>query len=121
MFLGMFHVYILTNKRNGTLYTGHTDNLYRRIWEHRSGHVPGFAAKYGCNRLVWMEPHESRESAFRRERQIKDWKRAWKLRMIEKENPEWHDLFDEMMAWVPEVTDLTRWQRGEAGFRPAPE
>lgn len=116
----MFFFYLLTNTRNGTLYTGHTDNLYRRMWEHRSGHIPGFAAKYGCNRLVWYETHESRESAFLRERRIKEWQRNWKLRLIETENPDWADLFDEMLAWVPEVTDLTRWQREQSGPRPSP-
>ena len=120
MFQSMFYVYILASKRNGTLYTGHTDDLCRRVWEHRSGHIPGFARKYGCSRLVWFEPHDTRESAFLRERRIKEWKRRWKLDLIEKENPEWNDVFDEMLAWVPEITDLTRWQREQAGPRLSP-
>ncbi|MDP1554252.1 MAG: GIY-YIG nuclease family protein [Hyphomonas sp.] len=120
MFFGVFYTYILASKRNGTLYTGHTDDIGRRIWEHRSGHLLGFARKHGCNRLVWLEAHESRESAFTRERRIKEWKRAWKLSLIETENPDWRDLFDEMMAWVPVETDLTRWQREQSGSRLPP-
>ncbi len=120
MFQLMFTVYILTNKRNGTLYTGHTDDIDRRLWEHRNGHMRGFASKYGCNRLVWKEAHESRETAFQRERQIKSWKRDWKLQLIERDNPDWKDIYDEMNIWVAEETELTRWQRAEAGSRLAP-
>ncbi|MBK8198652.1 MAG: GIY-YIG nuclease family protein [Acidobacteria bacterium] len=116
----MFYTYIITNKRNGTLYTGHTDDLARRMWEHRGGHLPGFARKYGCNRLVWCEAHDTRDSAFMRERQIKEWKRNWKLVLIERENPHWQDLFDAMMEWVPEETELTRWQRSQPGSRLSP-
>lgn len=101
MFLFMFAVYILTNKRNGTLYTGHTDDIDRRMWEHRTGAVRGFASKYGCTRCVWLEFHDTRDSAFTRERRIKAWKRAWKLKLIEAENPEWTDVYDAMVNWVP--------------------
>jgi len=92
-----FFVYILANRRNGTLYTGMTDNLARRIWEHRTDAVPGFTSKYGVKMLAWYEVHESRESAFTRERQLKKWNRAWKLKLIEQLNPQWRDLFDEVM------------------------
>ena len=92
-----FFVYILASRRNGTLYTGMTDNLARRTWEHRSGAIPGFTRKYGVKLLVWYELHESRESAFQRERQIKKWNRAWKLQLIEKANPSWLDLVDELI------------------------
>jgi len=93
-----FFVYILASRRNGTLYVGMTDNLARRVWEHKSGAVPGFTRKYGVKILVWYEVHESRESAFQRERQLKKWNRAWKLELIERTNPSWRDLVDEIMA-----------------------
>jgi putative endonuclease len=92
-----FFVYILASRRNGTLYTGMTDNLARRIWEHRTDAVPGFTSKYGAKTLVWYELHEWREAAFTRERQLKKWNRSWKLQMIEQLNPQWRDLFDEVM------------------------
>jgi putative endonuclease len=88
----MFFTYITTNKRNGTLYTGHTDDLAQRMHQHKVGHFPGFARKYGCKHLVWYEEHETRQDAFTRERRIKEWNRAWKLRLIEKDNPHWIDI-----------------------------
>jgi putative endonuclease len=75
------------------LYTGSTDNIARRVWEHREKLVPGFTARYGVVRLVWYEAHDTRHAALIRERQIKEWNRAWKLRLIEGENPEWDDLY----------------------------
>lgn len=87
-----FWVYILASRRNGTLYIGMTDDLVRRAWEHRTGAVPGFTQKYGVKMLVWYEQHETRESAFQRERQMKKWNRAWKLQLIERFNREWKDL-----------------------------
>lgn len=89
----MFFVYIITNQRNGTLYTGHTDDLSQRIYEHKEKVFKGFAAKYGCDQLAWFETHETRNGAFRRERQIKEWQRGWKLELIENLNPNWHDLY----------------------------
>jgi putative endonuclease len=94
-----FYVYMLTNKRNGTLYIGMTDDLVRRIWQHREGTLDGFTKAYDLKTLVWLEEHESRESAFTRERQMKKWNRAWKLRAIEKGNPDWRDLWDEIAGW----------------------
>jgi putative endonuclease len=91
-----FFVYILANKRNGTLYVGMTDDLAKRIWQHRNNIISGFAQRYDVKILVWYEMHESRESAFVRERQIKKWNRAWKLDLIEKANPSWRDLWDEL-------------------------
>lgn len=91
-----FFAYILASKRNGTLYTGSTDDLGKRIWEHKQKTRPGSTAKYDVNRLVWYETHESRESAKRRERQIKKWNRAWKLRLIEEMNPNWDDLYESL-------------------------
>jgi len=88
----VFYTYIVASRRNGTLYTGSTDNILKRAWEHREKVRPGFTAKYDVSILVWCEPHESREVAFRRERQIKEWRRSWKLRLIEERNPTWRDL-----------------------------
>jgi len=91
-----FYVYILASKRNGTLYIGMTDDLVRRIWQHRDGILPGFTKRYGVKTLVWYELHESRDSAFARERQLKKWNRAWKLKLIEEQNPAWRDLWEEI-------------------------
>lgn len=91
-----FYVYILASKRNGTLYVGMTDDLARRIWEHRTDAVAGFTRKYGIKTLVWYEPHATRESAFARERRLKKWKRAWKLQLIEQMNPNWRDLWGDL-------------------------
>ena len=93
-----FYVYILASRRNGTLYVGMTDDLVRRVWMHKEGVSPGFTKEYSVTLLVWYEVHESRESAFTRERQIKKWKRSWKLEMIEKTNPSWRDLFEEISS-----------------------
>ncbi|WP_310538674.1 GIY-YIG nuclease family protein [Phenylobacterium sp.] len=92
----MFYTYILASQRNGTLYTGSTDDLAKRVFEHREKVRPGFTAKYGVDKLVWFESFELRENAFRRERQIKEWRRVWKLRLIEETNPEWRDLGDDL-------------------------
>ena len=91
-----FYVYILASRRNGTLYIGMTDDLARRAYQHRIGAVDGFTKRYGIKVLVWYEIHETRESAFVRERQLKKWDRAWKLRLIETGNPDWHDLFESL-------------------------
>ena len=92
----MFYVYILASRRNGTLYVGHTDNLRRRMFQHKSKHVIGFAAKYGVDQLIWFQNFEARSNAFRRERQIKEWRRVWKLSLVELNNPEWIDLTDQL-------------------------
>ncbi len=91
-----FYVYILASRRNGTLYTGMTDNLITRSWQHREGIVPGFTKQHGIKTLVWYEQHETRDSALSRERQIKKWNRKWKLELIEAGNPMWRDLYDEI-------------------------
>jgi putative endonuclease len=91
-----FWVYILASRRNDTLYIGMTDDLVRRAWEHRTGTIPGFTREYGIKMLVWFEQHETRESALQRERQLKKWNRAWKLQLIERFNPSWKDLADEL-------------------------
>ena len=89
-----FYVYILASRRNGTLYTGVTSDLTRRVWQHREGVVEGFSKKYRVKRLVHFEAHDTAESAITREKQIKKWRRAWKLRLIEECNPDWIDLYD---------------------------
>ena len=89
-------VYILANQRNGTLYVGVTSNLPKRIWEHKSKAVEGFTQKHGVDNLVWYELHETMESALSREKNIKFWKRQWKLQAIETMNPEWRDLYEEL-------------------------
>ena len=91
-----FCVYILAGKRNGTLYIGVTSNLVQRIWQHRNDEADGFTRKYQVHSLVWFEQHENAESAITREKQIKEWKRKWKLELIEKDNPTWRDLYDEI-------------------------
>jgi putative endonuclease len=89
-----FYVYILASQRNGTLYIGYTDDLSRRMIEHKEGTFRGFAWKYGVSLLVYYEQHESRDSAWRRERAMKKWNRAWKIELIERLNPAWADLSD---------------------------
>lgn len=90
-------VYILASARNGTLYTGVTSDLVKRIWEHKNNVVEGFTRKYHVHLFVWFEQHETMESAIQREKAIKEWRRAWKLRLIEESNPEWRDLYPEVI------------------------
>jgi len=89
-------VYILGSGRNGTIYIGVTSELFERVDVHRQGLIDGFTKKYGVHRLVYYEMHESLDAAILREKQLKKWNRAWKLRLIESMNPEWEDLFDEV-------------------------
>mgnify|MGYP005858407053 CR=1 FL=1 len=90
-------VYILANKRNGTIYIGVTSNLVKRIHEHKNDVVRGFSHKYAIHKLVYYELHESMAAAIHREKCLKKWNRAWKLNLIEGMNPEWKDLFDEII------------------------
>jgi putative endonuclease len=90
-------VYILTNRRNGTLHVGTTTNLARRAWEHRTGVVDGFTKQYGLKRLVYAEWHEETLAAKQRERNIKHWPRAWKIDLIVRDNPNWDDLYYELI------------------------
>ncbi len=85
-------VYIMASARNGTLYIGVTSDLPGRVWQHKQGTFDGFTKQYGCKTLVWFERFEDIEPAIGREKQMKEWKRLWKLRIIEEQNPEWHDL-----------------------------
>jgi len=88
-------VYIVANLFHGTIYTGVTSNLLQRIWQHREGTFGGFTAERGCKRLVWFESGGSMEGAIRREKQIKNWRREWKVALIERDNPTWRDLAED--------------------------
>jgi len=89
--------YILASKRNGTLYVGVTSDLIKRVWEHKNNVVKGFTERYSVHQLVWYELHETMESAIRKEKMLKNWKRAWKLELIERSNPNWQDLYEEIV------------------------
>ncbi len=88
-----FAVYVMASRRRGTLYIGVTSNLLKRVWEHREGVIDGFTRQYGVKKLVWFEMHDNAESAITREKQLKEWRRSWKLDLIEERNPWWRDLF----------------------------
>ena len=100
-------VYILASRRNGTLYVGVTSNLVRRVQQHKNNLIDGFTKRYGVHLLVWYELHGSMASAIKREKAIKEWKRRWKLTLIEEQNPTWRDVYVDV--------------QGRSGFRPAPE
>jgi putative endonuclease len=89
-------VYIMANRRNGTLYTGVTSNLVQRVYQHREAVLPGFTARYACKLLVWYEPHEDMVGAIVREKQIKAGSRKKKLALIEALNPDWRDLYEDL-------------------------
>lgn len=91
------YVYIMASGRNGTLYIGVTSNLLKRVWEHREGIAEEFTSRYGCKTLVCFEMHDRVDDAIRCEKQMKEWRRAWKLRQIEAANPDWQDLFPTLM------------------------
>jgi putative endonuclease len=92
-----FYVYILASRKDGTLYLGVTANLVRRIYEHKEKLQPGFTARYDIRRLVWFEVYEDAANAISREKEIKKWRRGWKVALIEKNNPEWKDLYPEIV------------------------
>ena len=91
-----FTIYILASKRNGTLYIGVTSDLAKRVWEHKNHFVEGFTKKYKVAKLVYHETYETAQSAIDREKKMKKWNRAWKIRLIEKDNPDWHDLHEKL-------------------------
>ena len=91
-----FYVYILASRKDGTLYLGVTSNLVRRIYEHKEKLQPGFTARYDVRRLVWFEVYEDAATAISREKEIKKWRRGWKIALIEKDNPNWKDLYPEI-------------------------
>ncbi len=91
-----YYVYIMASARNGTLYIGVTSDLVKRVWEHKTNVVDGFSKKYGTHMLVWFDSTPDAEAAITREKQMKKWSRKWKLELIEKSNPEWKDLYEEI-------------------------
>jgi len=99
--MNTYYVYILASKRNGTLYIGVTNNLNRRMLEHKSGLIPGFTKKYNVHRLVYFESTNDIRSAITREKRLKKWKRQWKIRLIEENNPEWEDLYCDFNGPLP--------------------
>ena len=91
-----YYVYVLASRRNGTLYIGVTNNLVRRVWEHREGLIDGFTKQYGVTRLVYFECFEDVRQAIHREKRLKKWKREWKMNLIQETNVEWNDLYDQL-------------------------
>lgn len=91
-----YYIYILASKRNGTLYVGATNNLQRRIYEHRNNLIDGFTKRYNVHRLVYFEETTNVESALRREKQLKAWERSWKMQLIERTNVQWEDLYTKL-------------------------
>lgn len=90
-------VYIMASKRNGTLYIGTTSDLVQRVWQHKLDASEGFTKRYGVHTLVWYEGHETMLSAIEREKKLKEWKRSWKLELIERNNPSWRDLLEDLI------------------------
>ena len=95
--MNLYHVYILTNKRNGALYIGVTSNLLERVDQHKRGIYDGFTKKYSINKLVYYETFENINDAIAREKQLKKFNRKWKIELIEKENPTWRDIYDDLL------------------------
>ena len=102
-----YYVYILASKKNGTLYIGVTNNIKRRVYEHRNNMIKGFTKKYKVHRLVYYEIYDQIEEAIKREKRLKKWKRKWKIELIEKENPEWLDLWEEIIEQIVINTGLS--------------
>ena len=96
----VFIVYILASRKRGTLYIGMTSSPAARMWQHRNDVLDGFTRRYGVHRLVWYEVHPTAPAAIRREKQLKEWQRAWKIRVIEEMNPDWRDLWSDL-ATIP--------------------
>jgi len=96
----LYYVYILASRRNGTLYIGVSNDIMRRTWEHKNDLIEGFTQKYGAHHLVWFELHEDINVAIAREKQLKRWNRAWKIRLIEKTNSGWNDLYDRLLGKI---------------------
>jgi putative endonuclease len=97
-----YYVYILVSRRNGTLYIGVTSDLLKRIWEHKNKLVEGFSGKYGVDKLVYYEQFKDAEYAIRREKRLKKYNRKWKLALIEKLNPDWRDVYEELISGLPD-------------------
>jgi putative endonuclease len=94
--------YMMANRKNGTIYVGVTSDLITRAAQHREGQTPGFTARYGLDRLVWFETHDLIVDAIAREKQLKKYLRAWKVNLIERENPDWEDLLPGLLGWRPD-------------------
>jgi putative endonuclease len=92
----LFAVYMMTNKKNGTIYTGVTSDLVKRAWQHKNEIYDGFTAEHGLKLLVWYEVHENAESAIRKEKRLKKYLRQWKINLINEMNPDWKDLYDDI-------------------------
>jgi putative endonuclease len=99
-----YFVYILASRKNGTLYIGVTGDIVGRTWQHKNDVLKGFTSKYGVHRLVWYELHTDPGEAIYREKKLKDWHRAWKIRLIEEMNPDWRDLYDDFWRDRPSIT-----------------
>jgi len=97
--------YIMANRYRGTLYIGVTSDLWTRVWDHKNGTTPGFTSRYGVKTLVWYAHHPTMEAAIAREKQLKLWKRDWKIKLIEKMNPQWLDLHDSIDTTATLVSD----------------
>ena len=95
------YVYILASRKHGTLYVGVTSDMPKRVWEHRTGAIPGFTRKYGVKRLVYVEDHGDIEAAIVREKRLKEWRRDWKIQLIERDNPDWNDLAVSLLGFDP--------------------
>jgi putative endonuclease len=93
-----YYTYILASRRNGTLYIGVTNDIVRRVYEHKNGVTGGFASAYGATRLVWFEQTPNISVAIQREKRLKKWPRKWKIELIEKQNPQWLDLYQELVS-----------------------
>ncbi|MBB34863.1 MAG: endonuclease [Hirschia sp.] len=96
-FVGRYFTYMLASACNGTLYVGVTNDLERRVWEHRNGYIKGFTSRYGVCRLVWFEVHDDISETILREKRIKRWRRDWKKALIEEDNPHWADLYPDLV------------------------
>lgn len=97
-----YYVYILASKRNGTLYIGIKSNLIKRVWEHKEKNIEGFTEKYNVSKLVYFEQYNDPENALKREKRLKRYNRKWKLALIEKENPNWRDLYYDLIPGLPD-------------------
>ena len=114
-----YYIYIMANKKNGTLYIGVTSNLAQRVWQHKNDVHEGFTKKYGVHRLVWYEATTDVAVATLREKQMKKWRRQWKINLIEKENPDWDDLYEEI-SWGIDL-EIYPYYCNDCGFPPARE
>lgn len=116
----IYFVYMLASRRNGTLYIGVTNALMRRTFEHMNDLMDGFTKKYGVHRLVWFENYDNIDVAIAREKQLKGWNRAWKIKLIEKSNPGWNDLYRRMILGSQQVSDPGSPSLGAGACAPVP-